>query len=68
VIASAATKSPPRCAPTSSATPPKPTSTPTSLAPLTRWLWSYQMANSTVKIGAEAWITAASPESSRVSP
>ena len=52
--------------PTRSATPRKPRPTPTRRSPRTL-LGSIHVASSTVKLGAAAWITPASPESIRVS-
>ena len=56
------------CAPTSSATPTNPTATPTSRAPVTRCSWKIANASTATKIGTDAWMIDASPESSRVSP
>src|SRR3954467_6885431 len=65
--ASAETMSPLGCAPTRRSTPRKPTNTPTSFAPVTRWLRVNQYANNAVKSGIDACSTAARPESSRFS-
>jgi hypothetical protein len=59
--------SPLGCAPTSSATPPKPTSSPTSLPPVTTSDRLKRSASSAVNSGADAWITAVNPESIRFS-
>src|SRR5919204_338182 len=66
--ASAPSTLPSGCAPTSSATPTKPTATPTSREPVTRTSWKATNAISALKIGTAAWMIDASPESIRVSP
>src|SRR5512132_815176 len=65
--ASAERMSPLGCAPTSSSTPRKPTKTPASFTPVTRWLRVNQHTNSAVNRGIDACSTAARPESSRFS-
>ena len=56
------------CAPTSTATPTNPIATPSSARPVTRWSWKNANASSALKIGTDAWMIDASPESIRVSP
>ena len=55
-------------APTSSATPTKPTATPSKRTPVTRTSRKATKAITALKIGTDAWMIDASPESIRVSP
>ena len=66
--ASAPSIFPSGCAPTSSATPTKPIAIPTSRDPVTRTSRKNTNASSALKIGTDAWMIDASPESMRVSP
>ena len=55
-------------APTSNATPTKPTATPSKRTPVTRTSRKATKAITALKIGTDAWMIDASPESIRVSP
>ena len=66
--ASAPSTFPCGCAPTSSATPTKPIATPTSRSPVTRTSRKKPNAITALKIGTDAWMIDARPESIRVSP
>src|SRR5262245_32484436 len=56
------------CAPTRSATPANPTAIPASICRVTRCSWKKANASTALKIGTDAWMIDARPESIRVSP